>query len=461
MMKRRRGQYGHYIPTLLTITDYVLVNMIYALAYLFTPAMAQMDKQREVWLLMNVAYIPVVLWQHYKDHNQRAIVMDLTVKNAFCAVGTHALFFAAMMEFIDANLSLGAYLCIYSMMIVLLPLWWMIDRLMIKRMRSKGRNFLRIVIIGTGENALRLAEQMESDAGFGYRVYGFFDKFKRPGFKKEYLGTIDLLDDYVKAHAIDEIFFTLSGEDEMLRTVIKITDDNVMPFYYVPQLSRYLNRKFAITRIGAMPVLTLLHNPLKNPFNAGIKRAFDIFVSSVFLIFSPLIFIPVAIGIKLSSPGPIFFKQKRTGYMGESFNCYKFRTMRVNANCDTTQATKDDPRKTKFGDFLRRTSIDELPQFFNVWRGDMSIVGPRPHMLAHTDYYSDVIRSYMMRHIVRPGITGWAQVNGYRGITDELWKMEKRVEYDVWYIEHWNFFLDLKIIVRTVINAIGGEKNAF
>jgi putative colanic acid biosynthesis UDP-glucose lipid carrier transferase len=135
--------------------------------------------------------------------------------------------------------------------------------------------------------------------------------------------------------------------------------------------------------------------------------------------------------------------------------------MRVNANCDTTQATKDDPRKTKFGDFLRRTSIDELPQFFNVWRGDMSIVGPRPHMLAHTDYYSDVIRSYMMRHIVRPGITGWAQVNGYRGITDELWKMEKRVEYDVWYIEHWNFFLDLKIIVRTVINAIGGEKNAF
>jgi putative colanic acid biosynthesis UDP-glucose lipid carrier transferase len=204
-----------------------------------------------------------------------------------------------------------------------------------------------------------------------------------------------------------------------------------------------------------------MHNPLKNPLNSAIKRAFDIVFSAVFLIFSPLIFIPVAIGIKLSSPGPIFFKQERTGYLGRSFYCYKFRTMRVNATADSAQATKDDPRKTKFGDFLRRTSIDELPQFFNVLRGDMSVVGPRPHMLKHTELYSSIISSYMVRHFVRPGITGWAQVNGYRGITDELWKMEKRVEHDVWYIEHWNFFLDLKIIVRTVINALGGEKNAF
>jgi putative colanic acid biosynthesis UDP-glucose lipid carrier transferase len=163
----------------------------------------------------------------------------------------------------------------------------------------------------------------------------------------------------------------------------------------------------------------------------------------------------------MTSPGPIFFKQKRTGYLGNEFNCYKFRTMHVNNTADSAQATKDDPRKTRFGDFLRRTSIDELPQFFNVLRGDMSVVGPRPHMLKHTDYYSDLIKSYMVRHVVRPGITGWAQVNGYRGITDELWKMEKRVEYDVWYIEHWNFFLDLKIIVRTVFNAFAGESNAF
>ena len=461
MIRKRRGQFGQYIPSILTITDYVLVNLLYALTYLLSSDMALMSNQRQVWLLVNVAYIPVVIWQHFEDYNRRAIVMDLTVINSLRAVGVHALFFAAMMEFVSAGMTIQSYLYFYGLMIVLLPLWWMSDRLLIKRMRRHGRNFARVVIIGTNENAIRLSEEMESDAGFGYRVFGFFDKFQRPGFDKKYLGTIDSLDSYVKAHAIDEIFFALSGEDEMLRSVVKITDDNVLPFYYVPQLTKYLNRNFAITRIGSMPVLTLLHNPLKNPLNAFIKRTFDIVVSSIVIALSPLVLIPVAIGIKLSSPGPIFFKQQRTGHLGRSFDCYKFRTMRVNTESDTAQATENDPRKTRFGDFLRRTSIDELPQFFNVLRGDMSIVGPRPHMLKHTDYYSELIKSYMVRHVVRPGITGWAQVNGYRGITDELWKMEKRVECDVWYIEHWNFFLDLKIIVRTVYNALAGDKNAF
>lgn len=147
--------------------------------------------------------------------------------------------------------------------------------------------------------------------------------------------------------------------------------------------------------------------------------------------------------------------------MGKTFKCYKFRTMHVNKNADTCQATENDPRKTKFGNFLRRTSIDELPQFINVFKGDMSIVGPRPHMLKHTTDYTRLVDHYMVRHAVKPGITGWAQVNGYRGITDQLWKMERRVEHDVWYIENWSFLLDLKIIVRTVMNAIAGEKNAF
>jgi putative colanic acid biosynthesis UDP-glucose lipid carrier transferase len=461
MIRKQRGQYGRYIPGILTLTDYVLLNILFILTYWLCEDLAALPKVREVWLLANVAYIPIVLWQHYKDYNRRAIVMDLTVIHALRAVGVHALFFASMMEFLNCGVSAKTYSCFYGMMLVLLPTWWMIDRLVLKAYRRRGRNFLRVVIVGTNENAVRLYEEMQSDAGFGYRVYGFFDKFKRPGFSLNYLGTVAELDEYVKTHAIDEIFFSLSGEDEMLRQVVKITDDNVIPFYFVPQLSKYVSRKFAITRIGAVPVLTLLHNPLKNPFNSALKRAFDLLFSSIVLLFSPIVLIPVAIGIKLSSPGPIFFKQERTGHHGRSFNCYKFRTMRVNATADTAQATKDDPRKTKFGDFLRRTSIDELPQFFNVWRGDMSVVGPRPHMLKHTELYSAIISSYMVRHIVRPGITGWAQVNGYRGITDELWKMEKRVECDVWYIEHWNFFLDLKIIVRTVINALGGEKNAF
>jgi putative colanic acid biosynthesis UDP-glucose lipid carrier transferase len=210
-----------------------------------------------------------------------------------------------------------------------------------------------------------------------------------------------------------------------------------------------------------MPVLSTLRNPLKSMPNRILKRAFDIIMSSICLCFYPLVYIPVAITIKLTSPGPVYFKQERTGYRGKSFQCLKFRSMHVNKDSDKAQATEHDPRKTKFGDFLRRSSIDELPQFINVWKGDMSIVGPRPHMLKHTDEYSRIISQYMVRHTVKPGITGWAQVNGFRGITDELWKMEKRVEHDVWYIEHWSFALDLKIIYRTIVNVFHGEKNAF
>jgi putative colanic acid biosynthesis UDP-glucose lipid carrier transferase len=173
------------------------------------------------------------------------------------------------------------------------------------------------------------------------------------------------------------------------------------------------------------------------------------------------VFIPIAIAVKCSSPGPVFFKQKRTGYRGREFYCWKFRTMRVNSDADSVQCTSDDPRKTKVGDFLRRTSLDELPQFINVFLGDMSVVGPRPHMLAHTEQYKRLIDRYMLRHMVKPGITGWAQVCGFRGNTDELWKMEGRVRYDVWYVEHWSFMLDLKIILKTIINAWHGEENAY
>ena len=214
-------------------------------------------------------------------------------------------------------------------------------------------------------------------------------------------------------------------------------------------------------KIGSMPIAAARPNPLARFHNRVIKRVFDIVFSSIFLVFFPIILIPVAIAIKLSSPGPVFFKQKRTGFLGEEFNCWKFRTMRVNADADTRQATADDPRKTRVGNFLRKTSIDELPQFINVWLGNMSVVGPRPHMLAHTEQYARLIDQYMVRHFIKPGITGWAQVNGFRGQTEELWQMEKRVEYDVWYIENWNLLLDIKIVFKTIFNAVRGEENAF
>ena len=163
----------------------------------------------------------------------------------------------------------------------------------------------------------------------------------------------------------------------------------------------------------------------------------------------------------MQSPGPIFFVQKRTGLNGEDFNCYKFRSMHVNKDADMQQATLDDPRKFPFGNFMRKTNLDEFPQFFNVLKGDMSIVGPRPHMLKHTEIYSGMIDKYMVRHFSKPGITGWAQVTGFRGETKELWQMEERIKRDIWYIENWTFWLDMRIIAKTFVSIIKPDKNAY
>jgi putative colanic acid biosynthesis UDP-glucose lipid carrier transferase len=201
--------------------------------------------------------------------------------------------------------------------------------------------------------------------------------------------------------------------------------------------------------------LTLQNTPLQHPFNRLIKRSFDILFSFVVLLFL-FSWIALLIGciIKLTSPGPVFFSQKRTGKDGKEFWCLKFRSMKPNGEADTKQAVKDDPRITPIGSFLRKTNLDELPQFINVLKGDMSVVGPRPHMLKHTEYYSQRIEGYMLRHSVKPGITGFAQVAGYRGETKEMKEMEGRVRRDVLYIQHWSFLLDLKIIYRTMLQWV-------
>ena len=198
-----------------------------------------------------------------------------------------------------------------------------------------------------------------------------------------------------------------------------------------------------------------------NPIGMFFKRCFDIAFSIVACL-AIAFFIPViALIIKLQSRGPIFFVQDRTGKYGRTFRCLKFRTMRTNGECNIRQCTKHDPRVFPFGRFLRRTNLDELPQFFNVLMGDMSIVGPRPHMLYHTDYYSKLIPHYMNRHFVRPGITGWAQVTGFRGETRELWQMEGRVRRDMWYINHWSLWLDLRIMVMTVKTIFVRDEMAY
>lgn len=459
----QKGRYGRYIPVLLTLVDYVILNAAFLLTCCFSPEFTG-NGGRTVWLLANLTYIPVAYWLS-TTHSLRTLQMNHVITNSLRAVGAHALLFITSLVFVGFDhIDWWIFVEFYGILLILFPLWWSISRMLLKQYRRRGRNFSRVIIIGANSTSLRLYHEMLSDAGFGYKFMGFFtDGEIAEGIPPELVrGSSEIVNEFVSSHSVDEIYFTMAGGNEsVLNQMVRVADDNTCQFYYVPQLNRYVSRGFDLFAIGSMPVMSVRHNPLKSFANQVIKRTFDIVFSTAFLICSPIIFVPVAIAIKLSSPGPVFFRQKRTGYRGRDFMCWKFRTMRVNADADKLQATADDPRKTKVGDFLRRTSIDELPQFINVFLGDMSVVGPRPHMLKHTEEYSRIIDKYMVRHIVQPGITGWAQINGYRGQTEQLWQMEKRVEYDVWYIEHWSFMLDLKIIIRTVINALQGEKNAF
>ena len=459
-MKNKVG-YGRFVKWALLVSDVLLFVVVYmAVAW----GMGRSDMTGH-WLAAYAAVVMgIVSYAFIEVHELRVLMADKIALKALRATIVHAGLFVAACLIADARLPWTVFVVLYVSLFVALFAWWFLSRKLLKMVRGVGFNYKRVVVFGSGSAARQLIDEFMSDLGYGYRIVGYFDHEPNALVPETipYLGDIDQALEVIEQHSVDEIYYEQSGPDGQrdLEKVMNWADANAIDFFFLPQLGGASIRPMEVINMGKTLVLSVRPNPLSYPFNAAIKRLFDIVFSSVVLILSPIVLIPVAIGVKLSSPGPVFFKQQRTGYRGKSFNCYKFRSMRINAESDSKQATSADPRKTRFGEFLRKTSIDELPQFYNVWRGDMSIVGPRPHMLAHTEMYSKIIDKYMMRHTVKPGITGWAQVRGFRGPTPEVWMMEKRVEYDVWYAENWNFMLDLKIILLTIINVFRGDKNA-
>ena len=449
-----------------SIVDLLIVNLVFLSTMIWKGQGDGYNElfSRPVWLALNVAML-VCIYFYSNVHERRVFYAEKVVGQALKLVLTHAGIFVSLTSFLNQlNAPWRILLIFYAIFFLAISAWWVLSRQLVKLYRNHGFNFKRVIVIGGGTVGVRLIDEMLADQGYGYHIVGFFDNNpKSRSASAVYQGTLDDVELFVKTHQVDEMFCAVPDieDNQNVSRMIRIADNNAVDFYYVPQFGRTVTRQFELSSIGDVPILAVHPYPLKNPINRLVKRSFDLVVSTVALVLSPLVILPVAIGIKLSSPGPIFFVQKRTGYRGQAFNCYKFRTMRVNDDSDTLQATKGDPRVTRFGNFLRRTSLDELPQFYNVWLGEMSVVGPRPHMVAQTEMYSELIDKYMLRHTIKPGITGWAQVRGYRGQTEELWQMEKRVEYDVWYAENWTFFLDMKILFRTMWNAIIGEDNAY
>jgi putative colanic acid biosynthesis UDP-glucose lipid carrier transferase len=352
----------------------------------------------------------------------------------------------------------------YFALLLIFSLWRVLLRIFVKTYRRKGYNAKNIIIVGAGKNGLELYNVINRDLGYGFNVLGFFDdntilKDVIPN----YLGKIEEIENFVAKHETDEIYCTIPGANsEKISELMNFAEKNMIRFYIIPDFYRDIKKTMVLDMMESVPLLTIRTEPLQSPYNRFMKRFFDIVFSTLVLIFIfPFIYIIAGILIKSSSKGPILFMQKRTGIYGKVFKCYKFRTMRMNEDADIVQAVKDDPRMTKNGSFLRKTNLDEFPQFINVLLGDMSVVGPRPHMLKHTEQYSMLIDKYMIRHLVKPGITGWAQITGYRGETRTLEQMEGRIKRDVWYLENWSFFLDLKIVVVTLLNMFKGESNAY
>lgn len=328
----------------------------------------------------------------------------------------------------------------------------------IRLCRKRGKNSCNVLLMGSQTNIRELYEEMTCSLSAGYHVLGYFDTEPNPTFSKEcpYLGGGEKVIPHLAQGGVHRVYCGLpSSQQDTILDVINYCENHLVRFYSVPNLRNYLRRRVTLEMFSNVPLLSMHSEPLSSAINRVVKRLFDILFSLAFLCtLFPFIYLVVAVIIKATSPGPILFKQRRNGINGNEFWCYKFRSMCINRDADTLQATANDVRKTKFGDFLRRSSIDELPQFINVLSGDMSVVGPRPHMLAHTTLYAEIINTYMVRHFIKPGITGWAQVSGFRGETKQLCEMQGRVKADIWYLEHWSFMLDLYIIYKTIANVL-------
>jgi len=356
--------------------------------------------------------------------------------------------------------------CILSLVLLLLAKLTL--KVLFTWLQKNGRNLSRILIIGAGEVASSFFSTITANAYLGYQVIGFVSEEPPPGLENMHLGRIDQLTQVLEREKADEVIIALpNSATKKIGQVIAVCANYPTQIRIIPDYFEFMSPRFGVSRFASFPLISIRSNPLEKLHWRLLKRIFDLIVALLLFvgIFSWLWPLLILL-IKTSSPGPVFFKQERWGLKSKPIICYKFRSMvresrDVDANGHYQQATRTDKRITRLGGFLRRSNLDELPQFINVLKGDMSIVGPRPHPTPMNLEAKDSIRHYHLRHMIKPGITGWAQINGFRGETSNPDALRKRVEMDIWYIENWSFALDIKIVLSSAWMMIKGDPRAY
>jgi len=482
---RNNDQSNNIIKWMVTVGDFLVLNAI-ILAFVFLHwRMATWQTGRiEIFILASNLALMLSMLKFSTIIHLRVVGAGEILKRIVGLTITGAVLTYLLLKVFAYNLPIGWLLLeIGTVFFVCLLIKRLAERWFLKLYREAGRNTRSVTLVGSDPELIAIFMKLRDDATLGYRILGYYGEeslkdvatevdqlTKHPVKERGLLRRLGSMEDFLKAmeerpdelELGDELYLCISRKQrDTIRQVSRLCDHHVVRFYYVPVSVETIGLNLKREFIEDIEVYTTYENPLQNPVNKALKRTFDIVFSLVFLSITALLFPIIYLIIKIQSPGPIFFRQLRTGLDGREFYCYKFRSMHVNKDADRLQATKNDPRKYPFGNFMRKANIDELPQFWNVLKGDMSIVGPRPHMLAHTEMYSQLIDKYMVRHFVKPGVTGWAQVTGFRGETKELWQMEGRVQRDIWYMEHWSIWLDIRIIWLTIKTIFVHDKNAY
>jgi putative colanic acid biosynthesis UDP-glucose lipid carrier transferase len=447
--------------------DLLVLNVAFVICqFMFEEHISMEDRVQysNFWFLCNAAWL-IVSWG-INIYNERVIYsFEKFSKHTMQAF---AYFLGVLMLYLafnkQADLSRLFILAVLTSFAVSLLVNRFLHLALHHFFQQKTHIVRKVMIIGYNERAKKLATYLEQEP-IKTEIVGFCDEEKNVHELSHYpiISGLDNVIEASKQYKVTEIFSTISPEQQSgIYTLINQADQACIRFRIIPDLNQFIRKPVHLDYLNDMPVLSLRKEPLDDVGNRIRKRLYDILVSSLVIVLILSWLVPIiSLLIWLESRGPIFFIQQRSGKNGQTFNCIKFRSMRVNRDANEKQATKNDTRITRMGRFMRKTNIDELPQFFNVLTSDMSIVGPRPHMLKHTDDYSKLIKQYMIRHFLKPGITGWAQINGYRGETRTVKDMNDRVQYDLWYLENWSLWLDTRVIFLTAFNMAKGERNAY